>query len=84
MLWECAAGNFCLILPVNNFMSSRYITNVGSGAWGDREGIPGHHLHRPAGAQGLRLLLALTAHKFNLNHTYVGHECPDCRFPLRI
>lgn len=47
---------FCLVLPVNDFMSSSYITNVGTWVCRGRKGVPGHHLHRSAGVQGLRFL----------------------------
>lgn len=36
--------------------------------------VPGHHLYRSAGVQGLRCVDASSVPKFKLNHTYVGHE----------
>lgn len=56
----------------------------GGYAGAGREGLPGHHLHRSVGMQGLRLLGAPVDHVSKLNHTYVGHECLDCWSLSRI
>lgn len=65
-------------------MSSDYIPNEGRWICRGREGLPGHHLHRSVGMQGLRLLDAPVDHVSKLNHTYVGHECLDCWSLSRI